>query len=152
MIPGNAAAQGEPATTGFVPRTALRRTSCLQEQGVQSHAVRGRGGLIRFRQCLTTLTGGFFFGVARLTTVFGRLLLIPGLLPRHVAGIEMILAIRIFAQLLLIRVLAVVVGHEAHSFRERNNVQQDRTPIVPIGGLFFRLAYFGQHRVGKCCP
>jgi hypothetical protein len=46
----------------------------------------------------------------RVATVFVRLLRISGFLPSHVAGIEMILAIRIFARPLHIRVFVFIVG------------------------------------------
>jgi hypothetical protein len=70
----------------------------------------------------TTLTGGFFFGLRQFATVFFRLFRIPRLFPSHVAGIEMVLAIRIFTRLLLIGVFVVVVGHQAPSFEDSNNI------------------------------
>jgi hypothetical protein len=47
---------------------------------------------------LRVLTCGFFLGLVRFATVFIRLLRIAGFLPRHVAGIEMVLTIGILAR------------------------------------------------------
>jgi len=44
--------------------------------------------------------------------VFVGLLRISGLFPSHIAGIEMILTIRILARLLLVWVFVIIVGHE----------------------------------------
>lgn len=79
----------------------------------------------------STLTSGFFFGLMRLATVFIRLLRISGRLPGHVARIEMILAVGIFARLLHVGVFIVAVGHVGCSFRRRNNIQQYSSSLVP---------------------
>jgi len=65
---------------------------------------------------LTVLTGGFFFVLMRLATVFGSLLRIPGLFSGHIAGIIVVLTFWVLAGLLLIWV--VVVGHQAFLWTE----------------------------------
>jgi hypothetical protein len=90
----------------------------------------------------------------RLAMVFIRLLRIAGLLPSHVAGIEVVLAIRIFARLLHVRIFVVVVGHEARSFGRK---EQHPTGPQPLSSyqwpvLVQRVACFSQDQgVGTVC-
>ena len=88
---------------------------------------------------MPVLTGRFFFGVMRVATVFVRLLRISGFLSSHVARIEMILAIRIFARLLRVRVFVVIVGHKEFLQKE----EQHPTPPQPLGS-YRRLGGFGE--------
>src|ERR1700728_869384 len=75
----------------------------------------------------------------RVATVFVRLLRISGFLSSHVARIEMILAIRIFARLLRVRVFLVIVGHKEFLQKE----EQHPTPPQPLGS-YRRLGGFGE--------
>jgi hypothetical protein len=79
--------------------------------------------LTRAGRPISALTGGFLFGFMRFAPVFSRLLRIARLFPSHVARVEMVLAVRILARLLLVGVLVVVVvvGHMARSFARENN-------------------------------
>jgi hypothetical protein len=72
------------------------------------------GGSRKLRR-VERLIGRLLFVLAwRLATVLGRLLLVCRLFPGHVSGIEMVLAFRVLAGLLLIRIL--VVRHQAFLF------------------------------------
>jgi hypothetical protein len=74
--------------------------------------LRKQHGAVLSRRALLSrpLTGGFFFALSgRLATVFVRLLRIRRLFASHIAGIEVELALGIFAGNLLIWVF--VIGH-----------------------------------------
>lgn len=99
--PGKCCSTGERAITGFVPRTAH------QAKLFSFPPFAANGGPIFLCEWFFRRSLEVFLWDRALTTIFGRLLLIAGLLHRHVARIEMVLAIQIFSRSLLIRVLAV---------------------------------------------